>query len=313
MKVKEIFDLATKIGIENDFRTKDEIRDLLKRRKEKFKKMTKEEKDFFDKDALVNPYSDSAIHHDNGKSIKKVFASIDITIGGLILAKELGADLVINHHPIGKSLSRLDDVMNLQIDMYEKYGIPVNIAEKLTKKRISEVARGVNPANHFNIVDAAKLIDINLINVHTPADNCVAKLIVNTVEKIKPRYVEDITKAIEKIPEYKEAKKKAFGPMIFSGSPENRCGKVIISEITGGTEGAKNIYQTLSNFGFGTVLAMHQSEAHRESAEKAHMNVIIAGHISSDSVGMNIFLDKLEKKGLKILPFGGLIRHSRNK
>jgi hypothetical protein len=58
---------------------------------------------------------------------------------------------------------------------------------------------------------------------------------------------------------------------------------------------------------------MHQSEEHRKSAEKAYINVVIAGHISSDSIGMNLILDNLEKKGLKIIPFGGLTRFSRNK
>jgi hypothetical protein len=58
---------------------------------------------------------------------------------------------------------------------------------------------------------------------------------------------------------------------------------------------------------------MHQSEEHRKAAEKAHINVIVAGHISSDSIGMNLFLDELEKRGMEIIPFGGLIRISRNK
>lgn len=313
MKIKEIFDLAIKQGMENDFRSKEEIAEFLKRKKDAFEKLPKEEKEYFDQEDLTNPYTDSVIHHDNGKDIKKVLAGIDITIGGLLLAKQLGVDLVFNHHPIGKALSKLDDVMNLQIDVYEKNGIPVNIAEKLTKKRISEVARGINPINHYNIVDAAKLLDINLINVHTPADNCVARLISQKMKSAKPKYVKDIIKALEKIPEYKKAKKRSLGPVAFTGEPSNRCGKIIVSEITGGTEGAKDIHQTLANFGVGTILAMHQSETHRESAEKAHINVVVVGHISSDSVGMNLILDSLEKKGLEIIPFGGLMRFSRNK
>jgi hypothetical protein len=57
---------------------------------------------------------------------------------------------------------------------------------------------------------------------------------------------------------------------------------------------------------------MHQSEDHRKNAEKAHINVVVAGHISSDSVGMNIILDELEKKGVEIVAFGGLTRYSRS-
>ena len=48
-----------------------------------------------------------------------------------------------------------------------------------------------------------------------------------------------------------------------------------------------------------------------KEAEAANINVIIAGHISSDSLGTNLFLDELEKKGIEIIPCSGLIRVSR--
>lgn len=314
MNVKQIFDLATKIGIENDFRTKEEVVKYLERAKESFEALSKEEKPYFDKERLTNPYSDSRIHFDNGKKeIKKVLAGIDISTGGILLAKELGVDLIINHHPIGSALANLDDVMNLQIDVMEKFGVPVNIAEKLIHKRISEVARGINPSNHNVTIDAARLLDINLINVHTPADNCVAQFIYKKVEAANPRYVKDILKVLNSVEEYQDARKQGVGPTLFVGTPNNRCGKVVPTEITGGTEGAKEIYSAMANAGIGTVIGMHQSEAHRKEAEKAHINVVIAGHISSDSIGMNLILDELEKKGIEIIPFAGLIRVSRVK
>ena len=94
---------------------------------------------------------------------------------------------------------------------------------------------------------------------------------------------------------------------------ENYCGKVAVTELTGGTEGAKDIYQAMANAGIGTVISMHQSEEHREEAQKAHVNVVIAGHLSSDSLGMNLFLDELEKKGVEVVACSGLIRVSRAK
>lgn len=314
MNVKEIFDLGIEIGIENDFRTKKEIQDLLKRNKEDYKKLSKEEQEFFDKEKFVNPYSDTRIHFDNGKkNIKKVLAGIDISIGALLLAKELGVDLVINHHPIGFALTGLDDVMDYQVDIMEKYGVPVVVAEKMIHKRISEVTRGLSPANHYVTVDAAKLLGINLINIHTPADNCVTKFVEKEIEKKKPRIVGDILETLNNIEEYREAKKMGAGPILFAGAPKNRCGKVVVTEMTGGTEGAKDIYQTMANAGIGTTVSMHQSEDHRKAAETANLNVVVAGHISSDSIGMNIYLDELEKKGIEIIPFSGLIRFSRNK
>ena len=312
--IREIYDLAIKLGIENDFRTKKEIAEYLKEKKEAYESLDKDEKAYFDKEQLTNPYSDTRVHNiAREKPIKKVLASIDITQGSLIIAKELGVDLVINHHPVGLALAGLDDVMNYQIDIMEKLGIPVNVAEKLIHKRISEVARGINPSNHYAIIDAARVLGVNLINVHAPADNISAQFVGQEIEKAKPRYVKDVLKVIGNIWEYQEAKRRGSGPMLFSGALNNRAGKIIVSEFAGGTEGSKEIYPAMATAGVGTIISMHQSEEHRKAAEEAHINVVVAGHISSDSLGMNIFLDELEKRGIEIIPFGGLTRISRNK
>lgn len=311
MNIQQIYHLAIEMGIKSDFRSKEEINEYLNFKKGEFDKLPTDEKKYFDQERLTNPYSDTRIHLNDGSDIKKVLSTVDVSVGTLMMAKELGVDLVINHHPIGLALAGLDDVMNLQIDALEKFGVPVTIAERLTHKRISEVARGVNPANHYVTVDAAKLLKINLINIHGPADNLVANFVSKAIDRAKPKYVSDVLKVINSIPEYQEAKRQGAGPMLFSGTEKNRCGKVVVSEMAGGTEGSKDMYQAMANAGIGTVVGMHLSEEGRKEAEKAHINVVIAGHISSDSLGMNLFLDELEKKGIKIIPAGGLIRIKR--
>lgn len=311
MNIQQIYNLAIEMGIKSDFRSKEEINEYLKFKKEDFNKLPADEKKYFDKERLTNPYSDTRIHFDNGNPIKKVLATIDISEGTLLMAKELGVNLILNHHPVGLALAGLDDVMNLQVDMLEKFGVPATIAEKLMHKRIDEVARGINPVNHYQVVDAARIMKINLINIHGPADNLVANYVSKIIDRTKPKYVSDILKTLSKIPEYQEAKKQGSGPMLFAGSERNRCGKVVVSEMAGGTEGSKEIYQAMANAGIGTVVGMHLSEDHKKEAEKAHVNVVVAGHISSDSIGMNLILDKLEQRGLKIIPAGGLIRIKR--
>lgn len=314
MTIQEILKLSIELGIKSDFRTKAEINEYLAQKKEEYNELPADEKKYFDKEKLTNPYSDTRIHFDSGKKdIKKIFAGIDVTPGSIYIAEELHGDLIINHHPVGLALAGLDGVMDYQVDQMEKFGIPVTIAEKLIHKRISEVVRGISPENHYEIVDAAKLMKISLINVHTPADNLVAKYVTDKIEKAGLKYVKDIMKVLMEIPEYQEAKRQGSGPMVFSGKESNRCGKIAVSEMTGGTEGSKDIYQAMANAGIGTIIGMHLSEDHRKQAEAAHINVVIAGHISSDSLGMNLFLDELEKKGMEIVPFGGLIRISRIK
>ena len=301
------------MGIEADLRGKDRINKNLARLKEKYEKMTPEEKEEFDAERLTNPYSDTRIHFDTGKDIKKVLVGIDIEGGELMLAEKLGVDLIISHHPMGRALASLDDVMHLQEEVLEMYGIPINVAQGLLKEKIGEVFRKTNVGNNYQEIDTANLLGISLINIHTPADNLVTSFLKNEIEKRNPEYVEDILKVLKEIPEYQEAVKKGMGPILFSGQPENRCGKIALNEITGGTEGTPKIYEKMAIAGIGTILSMHQSEEHNKEAEASNINVVIAGHMSSDSLGMNLFLDELEKQGIKIIPCSGLIRVSRNK
>ena len=133
----------------------------------------------------------------------------------------------------------------------------------------------------------------------------------NLVEKENPERVEDLISLLKEIPEYKEAMKIGVGPKAITGKPDSRCGKIAITEITGGTEGSPKLLEKLSQAGVGTTLAMHASEEHRKEAENACLNVVIAGHISSDSLGMNLFLDELEKKGIEIICSSGLTRFKR--
>jgi putative NIF3 family GTP cyclohydrolase 1 type 2 len=313
MNVQEIYKLAIEFGIKNDLRPLSDVKNKLARIGKQYEKLSKEEKKLFEKEKLTNPYMDSTVHYDSKRKIRTVMAGIDIDAGELLIAKHLGIDAVIAHHPIGKGLSYLDDVMHLQADILAQYGVPINVAESLMRVRISEVSRSVNPANHFKSPMAAENLGMSLLNVHTPADNAVATFLKNLIEKRKPEYVSEIIELLENVPEYAEAKKYGLGPTLFSGNKENRTGKIAITEITGGTEGSPKIYEKMSNAGIGTIIAMHQSEKHREEAEKAHINVVIAGHISSDNIGMNLFLDELEKKRIKIVPCSGLTRFSRNK
>ncbi|MGB9598410.1 MAG: NGG1p interacting factor NIF3 [Minisyncoccales bacterium] len=313
MKTREIFHLALEMGKDADFRGKEKVQEVLKRKRKKYESLSKKEKEFFDLEALENPYLDSRIYHvAEDKEIKKILVGIDITIEELLLAKELnGIDLVISHHPVGKGLAFLVDVMELQCDVLNYYGVPINIAEKLMKVRIEEVSRGLHPINHERVVDGARLLGINFMNVHTPADNLAAHFLKKMIEEKKPERIEDLMDLLLEIPENYQAAKMNSGPKIFVGSKENRCGKIALTEITGGTEGSPKLYERISLCGIGTIVGMHVSEEHRKEAEAAHLNVVIAGHISSDSLGMNLFLDEIEKRGIEIISCSGLIRVKR--
>jgi putative NIF3 family GTP cyclohydrolase 1 type 2 len=158
----------------------------------------------------------------------------------------------------------------------------------------------------------AKIINIPIMNIHSPADNTVFNFVDELIIRKKPENLGEIIEILKEVPEYREALRLHAGPVIFSGDEKSRSGKIIIT-MTGGTSGSDKVYERMSHYGIGTEITMHIKEKDREEANKHYVNVVIAGHISSDSLGMNIILDKLEKSGIEIIPCSGLIRHSRNR
>jgi hypothetical protein len=148
------------------------------------------------------------------------------------------------------------------------------------------------------------------MSVHTPADNLVATALQKKFDEQRPETVGDVVKLLKEEPEYAEAAGSGVGPTVIVGSKERRAGKVLV-DMTGGTSGSEDAYAKLSQAGVGTLVDMHMGEKHRKEAEKNHINVIIAGHMASDSMGMNLLLDRLEASGVEVVPCAGLIRHKR--
>lgn len=321
MKLKDLYTFIIQKGIEVDPRGKEDVEKDLKRKKEGFEALRPDDPDAlaFDKESLTNPYSDTRILFGGPDlNVRNLLVGIDIEVGEILLAERLLAkgekiDLVISHHPEGRAYANLYEVMHMQADILSRFGVPITVAEDLLSQRIKEVERRLMPVNHRRAVDAAKLLGIPFLCMHTPADNFVASYLQRLFDDRKPDIMKDILDILKEIPEYQEAIKETTGPKIILGSKEKRAGKIFV-DMTGGTEGSKDILERISQAGVGTIVAMHLSEDHRKEAEKHHINVVIAGHISSDNLGMNLLLDEIEKAGpdgLGILSCSGFKRFRR--
>ncbi len=317
MLLKKIYGTVIERGIENDPRGRETVLKTLEKKTKAYEGMKEDEKEFFDMESLANPYADTRILNGTGdEEIKTALVGIDMEMAELLLAERLSSrgqkiDLVMAHHPEGKAFANFYEVMHMQADILNKFGVPINVAESLLEGRIKEVERRLSPVNHTRAVDTAKLLNMPFLCVHTPADNMVASYLQKVFDERKPDTLEDIMKILKEIPEYKEAAKNNAGPKFLLGSKERRAGKIFV-DMTGGTEGSKDIFENLVNSGVNSLVVMHLSEEHRKEAEKRHMNVVLAGHISSDNLGMNLMLDEIQKIDLlEVTPCSGFRRFKR--
>lgn len=302
MKIETFYRKAVAAGIANDPRGPEAVRKLLDEEKAKAEKLTEDERASWEGDRLFNPYSDSRIlAGDPAAEARKVIVGIDMDTAEVLLAHTLnrdraaGIDLVISHHPQGVALAQLAAVMRVQSDMLALYGVNISVAEQLLERRIGEVERRLLPGNHSRSVDAARLLGLPMMCLHTPADNCVNTFLASLFEKEKPARLKDLIDLLRTIPEYRAAVGRMAGPKIVSGAETAHCGRIAV-EMTGGTEGSKTIYESYAVSGVSTIVGMHISEEALENAKKAHLNVVLAGHISSDTLGLNLLFDEIERE-----------------
>ncbi|MBM3249476.1 MAG: NGG1p interacting factor NIF3 [Candidatus Omnitrophica bacterium] len=288
MKLSRFYELAIKYGRERDPRPR-------------FKK----------------GYADSAILcGEPDLEVKKILVGIDIEAPEILLAdrlrQESGLDLVLAHHPEGRALARLSEVMAVQADILARAGFKRKAAKEFLEERMQEVERRLLPQNHTRPVDAARLLDLAFMCCHTPADNHAFWFISKLMKEKKPKTVQDIVSILEDVPEYRQAAKDCLGPRIILGSPRRPAGKILV-EMTGGTEGSKDIFEKLSSAGVRTLVSMHLSDEHLKRVKDANLNVVIAGHISSDTLGLNLLFDRIsQEEELQFIPCSGFKRIIRN-
>ena len=316
MKLGKIYRLIVDMGIKADPRGEERIKTILEDSKKKLEKLEGKKKELADKDVTWNPYTDCRIlYGDDDRNISSILCGIDITPAEILLADRLTEkgekiDLVLAHHPHGIGITELDWVMRLQPEHWAKLGVPIAQAESAMAKRLKEVHFLVRARNHTQTMDAAKLLDIPFMCSHTPADSLGYQFLTDFLKEKNPYTLKDLVDLLLELPEYQEAEKVGAGPEILIGSSDGSVGEKFVF-FTGGTSPGPESIRKLARAGVSTIVSMHLTEKLKKECEEEGIYVVIAGHQSSDSIGMNLILDELEKKGVKVYACSGFTRYKR--
>lgn len=317
IRLKDIHRIAVEKGIAEDARDRAEIDRVLAKARKAYDKLDGDEQEFFDTEKFDNPYSDTRISVGDPESeVRGLLVGIDMEVGEVLLADRLREkgepiDLILAHHPEGRGFAELHEVMYMQADLWAAQGVGLGVGDALIEQRAQEIRRKVMPANHYRAIDAARLLGFSVMSCHTPADNSVNAFVQRFLDEKAPATLEEIVKVLRTVPEYADAARKGHGPALISGSPSARPGRIVV-DMTGGTEGPTEALERLSAAGVGTLVGMHYSEEHRKKAEELKVNLVIAGHVSSDALGMNLILDEVERAGdIEVYCTSGMVRVSR--
>jgi hypothetical protein len=251
---------------------------------------------------------DSGVHV-RSDNIKKVLATIDCEVGDLLLARELNCDAVLTHHPEGAAALNGWRLIRNQIDQMVECGVPIAKAEAAIQRRLEQVELNSHARNYGRIVRAAQLLKLAFLNVHVPCDLITRRLL---TERLAPfndpksrATAADVVAALQEFPEQRAA---ATTPQVRLGAPDRFAGRVAVA-MGGYTSGGVDVLRAYFEAGVGTVLMMHFPEGDlREAREqKLSGNLIVTGHMASDSIGINVYLDELQRLGLKVISAGGIV------
>jgi len=242
-----------------------------------------------------------------GDKVTKVLMGVDMDTPELLLARELGYDCVVSHHPKNTNPNMLD-VMDTHILRLEKLGIPRNRSQKALFKKTEQLGYTKHVSNSRRSESAAKLMNMPYVSLHTPADIIGEAIVQKHLDKKfgnKPETrLEDIVAALEEIGEYKNSARK---PVIRVGKKDSYAGKIYVL-MSGYTGPGAPVHKLYFEGGVGTLVMMHIPEKDvAELKEHEYGNVIIAGHMSSDSLGMNKIADKWRKMGVEVTMMSGVV------
>jgi hypothetical protein len=317
MKLGEIYRKIVNMGIDADPRGRERVKQILEKSTKNLEKLEGRKKELADKDVTWNPYTDCRkLYGNDDREIGSLLCGIDIGTGEILLADRLTQkgqqiDMVLAHHPHGIGISNLDYVMKLQPEQWAALGVPIAQAESAMAARLKEVHLNTKASNHTQVTDAAKLLDIPFMCSHTPADSLGYQFLTKYLKEKNPATLDDLVEVLLEIPEYQAAEKVGAGPEIIVGSGGGSVGEKFVF-FTGGTSPGTKSIKKLARAGVSTIITMHMAENLMKECEEEGLYVVIAGHDSSDSIGMNLILDELHKEGIKSYACSGFMRHSRS-
>lgn len=264
---------------------------------------------------------DSGIHVP-GQNIKRFVFAMDVNVGLLHMAKQMGFDAVVGHHPCGVLLHR-GEVYRRHIDLLETYGIPKERSMAALSESIDIIVRRMEN-NRFRMlhhecpnqtvleVDAARMLNLPFMNIHNPFDEAGRRILQSKLDEAygeDPRWkLKNVLALIENLPEARYAKEVyGISPRLFMGDPEAEASKVVFVH---GALSAPHpeIIKFYWQNGFKTIVILHSEF---ENLEKLRMgkqgNLIFTGHFLGDSIGMTPFIRAIRQRGLEVECMGGII------
>ncbi|RIK40222.1 MAG: hypothetical protein DCC58_14205 [Chloroflexi bacterium] len=251
---------------------------------------------------------DSAVYVP-GQNIQKLMFGIDIGAAELLLARDLGCDAVIAHHPAGGSATRdFPQVLERQVELMVAHGVSETAARAAVAPLVNRATMSAHAANHDHVPSVARLLGMPFLNVHLPLDELGRRLMVAAIDGhvstlTYDPLVQDAVDGLLTLPEFQRAFTQISVPV---GSPDRPLGKLAVVH-GAGTNGGADVASAYFEAGVDSVLYIHcAGEEVSKLRQRGRGNLIVSGHIASDLVGINPYVAAIEARGVAVIRMSGL-------
>lgn len=241
-----------------------------------------------------------------GDNLERVLVGLDVGPAELKIARDLGFDAVIAHHPVRRR--GFVQVFLRHWELMREAGVPDTAIRAAIEERALAMRLAEGNNNDDHVVSVARLLGMPFLNVHLPLDEYGRQVIARTVSRFQREQPEatagQLAAAIGQLPSFQRSPIK---PLVVYGSADAPAGRVVAS-IAAGTNGGHAVASAYFAHGIDTVIYMHVAaeDLARLRHDGARGNLIITGHLPGDSIGIDAFVQELRRRGLEVVTFSGV-------
>src|SRR5712692_2338843 len=264
---------------------------------------------------------DSGIHVP-GDGIRRIIFALDVNVGLLMLAKQLGYDAVVGHHPCATLLNQ-GEVYREHYGLVTRFGLSEAEAraefgpslERTVRRLRNRRLRSIyyeSPNQTFLEVDAARALGLVFLNIHNACDELgrqIGQAQLDTTLAAKPTStLADLVDAMYALPETRIAARHYDIPLELAiGDPGAPAGRAAF--VHGCLSAPEHdIVRFYWRHGIPTVMALHAAfEDLERLKQKPEGSLILTGHYAGDSYGFTPFVRALRDRGLEVTCMGGAI------
>jgi len=251
---------------------------------------------------------DSSIYHP-AHAVKDVLVGVDIGPAELLLACDLGVDLALAHHPMGgQARLRFHEVLWRHADQMISHGVPEAEARRIVAPWAERQRIEASMHNVDHAPSVAKLLGLGYMNIHTPLDEIGRQRMMDAVSEAGENISAETLAGLltERFGEFRNA---ATMIEVRLGDPGRPIGRTVVSH-GAGTNGGYSVAKAYFDHGIDTLIYIHcrpEDVLKLKEAYGDRKTLIVTGHIASDSLGINPFVQALAKRGLRVRTFSGVV------